>query len=86
VTSLIALTGGNYDTFIAWLRAPLSAVLMILLLIALFYHTSLGVRVVIEDYVHSSGTKIAAVVAIRFFYFVLTVAGIFATLCIAFGG
>ena len=86
VSSLIALTGSNYDAFVAWLRAPLSAVLTILLLIALFYHTSLGLRVVIEDYVHSSGTKIAAVVAIRFFYFVLTVAGIFATVLIALRG
>jgi succinate dehydrogenase / fumarate reductase membrane anchor subunit len=86
VTSLIALTGSNYDAFIAWLRAPLAAVLMILLLIALFYHTSLGLRVVIEDYVHSSGAKIAAVVTIRLVYLVLTVAGIFATLHIAFSG
>src|SRR5205807_4910840 len=42
VASLIALTGSDYNTFIAWLKAPFVAILMVLLLIALFYHTALG--------------------------------------------
>ena len=53
VASIIAHTGSDYATFIAWLRTPLATILMILLLIALFYHTALGLQVVIEDYVHS---------------------------------
>ena len=39
----------------------LVATLMILLLIALFHHTALGLQVVIEDYIHS-GVKFAAVI------------------------
>jgi succinate dehydrogenase / fumarate reductase, membrane anchor subunit len=84
--SLIALTGSDYDTFIGWLRAPFTTILMVLLLIALFHHMSLGLRVVVEDYVHSDRAKIPAVVAIRFACFALAIAGIFATLHIAFGG
>jgi len=83
--SIIAHTGSDYATFIAWLRTPLATVLMILLLIALFHHTALGLRVVIEDYVHS-GVKIPALVALRFGCSALAVAGILATLRIAFGG
>ena len=64
VASIIAHTGSDYATFIVWLRTPLAAILMILLLIALFYHTALGLQVVIEDYVHS-GAKFAAVIAVR---------------------
>jgi succinate dehydrogenase / fumarate reductase membrane anchor subunit len=85
VASIIAHTGSNYPSFIAWLRAPLVSILMILLLIALFYHTALGLQVVIEDYVHS-GFKFAALVAIRLACLALAIAGIFAVLRIAFGG
>jgi succinate dehydrogenase / fumarate reductase, membrane anchor subunit len=85
IASIIAHTGSDYTTFIAWLRAPLVSVLMILLLIALFQHTALGLQVVIEDYVHS-GAKFAALVTLRLGCCALAVAGIVATLRIALGG
>ena len=81
--SIIAHTGSDYATFIAWLRAPLTTVLMVLLLIALFHHTALGLQVVIEDYVHS-GVKFAAVIGVRLGCFAFAVAGVVATLRIAF--
>ena len=85
VASIIAHTGSDYVTFIAWLRTPLVSILMILLLIALFYHTALGLQVVIEDYVHSEA-KFAALIAVRLGCVALAVAGIMATMRIAFGG
>ena len=86
VASLIALTGSDYNALIAWLKAPFVAILMVLLLIALFHHTALGLRVIVEDYVHSDWAKIPAVVTIRCACFALAVVGIFATLRIAFAG
>jgi succinate dehydrogenase / fumarate reductase membrane anchor subunit len=86
VASLIALTGSDYNAFIAWLRVPFIAILMVLLLIALFHHIALGLRVVVEDYVHINRAKIPTVVAIRLACFALVVAGIFATVRIAFDG
>ena len=50
--ALIEGVGSSYTTVVNWLRAPLTTILMVLLLIALFYHTALGLQVVIEDYVH----------------------------------
>jgi succinate dehydrogenase / fumarate reductase membrane anchor subunit len=82
VASIIAHAGSDYTTFIAWLRTPFAAGGMILLLIALFHHTALGLQVVIEDYVHS-GARFAAVIAIRLCCYGLAVVGIIATLRIA---
>jgi succinate dehydrogenase membrane anchor subunit len=83
--SIIAHTASDYATFTAWVRTPLAATLMILLLIALFYHTALGLQVVIEDYVHS-GAKFAWIMAVRLGCFALATAGVVATLHIAFIG
>jgi succinate dehydrogenase / fumarate reductase membrane anchor subunit len=83
--SIIAHTGSDYSTFVAWMRAPLVTTMMILLLVALFHHTALGLQVVIEDYVHS-GAKFATMIAMRLGCVALGIAGIVATLRIAFGG
>jgi succinate dehydrogenase / fumarate reductase, membrane anchor subunit len=86
MASLIALAGSNYSAFIAWLRAPFATILMVLLLIAVFYHTALGLQVVVEDYIHSDRVKIPTLVLIQLGCFALAVAGILATLRIAFDG
>ncbi len=83
VGSIIAHAGSDYPAFIAWLRTPLAAGGMILLLISLFHHAALGLRVVIEDYVHS-GARFAAVIAIQLCSYGLAIVGIMAVLRIAF--
>ena len=83
VASIIAHAGSDYTVFIAWLRTPFAAGGMILLLIALFHHTALGLQVVIEDYVHS-GARFAAVIATQLCCCGLAVTGIIAILRIAF--
>ena len=81
--SIIMHTGSDYLTFIAWLRTPIVSLLMVLLLAGIFYHTALGLQVVIEDYVHSA-FKTLALLAMRFGCCGLAVAGILAILRIAF--
>ena len=51
----------------------------------LFYHSSLGVQVVIEDYVHDSGNKVVSLVLAKFLHLFVAVVGIFAVLRISFG-
>ncbi len=84
VVSIIAHSGSDYTAFIAWLKMPLATCMMILLLIALFYHAALGLQVIIEDYVHSA-MKIPALVLMRLACFGLVVTGILAVLRIVFG-
>jgi succinate dehydrogenase / fumarate reductase membrane anchor subunit len=83
--SIIAHADRDHAGFIGWLRTPLATSCMILLLVALFHHTALGLQVVIDDYVHS-GVKFAVVIAVRLGCYGLAVIGIIATLRIAFGG
>lgn len=85
VASIIAHRGSDYAVFVAWLKAPFVTFMMILLLSALFYHTALGLQVVIEDYVHSA-LKIPALMAMRFACFACVAAGVLAVLRIAFAG
>jgi succinate dehydrogenase / fumarate reductase, membrane anchor subunit len=83
--SIVVHTNSDYAAFIGWLKTPAATILMVLLLTGLFYHTALGLRVVIEDYVHSA-MKVPALLGVRFSCGALAVAGILATLRIAFGG
>lgn len=84
--ALMAHAGDDYGSLIQWLRAPATTAFMVLLLIALFHHVALGLRVIVEDYVHTDRIKVPAVVVIHLGCFALAVAGIIATLRIAFGG
>ncbi len=83
VGSIIAHSGSDYSDFVAWLQMPFVMFMMALLLIALFYHTALGLQVIIEDYVHST-VKIPMLILVRLGCFVLAAAGMLAVLHIAF--
>ena len=83
--AVIGLVGADLETVQNWVGRPLPAILLVLLLIALFYHTALGLQVVIEDYVHAELAKLGLLVVIRLLCFGFAVAGIFAVLGIALG-
>jgi len=55
--SAFTLARGGYDGAIAWLRSPIDAALIALLALAAFYHMQIGMRVIIEDYVHAKGWR-----------------------------
>ena len=85
VSAMIGLVGADLETMQNWVAQPLPAILLVLLLIALFYHTSLGLQVIVEDYVHTELAKLGLVIAVRLLCFGFAVAGIFAVLGIALG-
>ena len=66
IYSLVVVTGAEYSIIIAWLGQTINAVLMLLFLFALYYHTALGVQVVIEDYIDSEWQKIACLILVKF--------------------
>ena len=86
VAGVIGHLGADHLAFKAWLANPIASVLMILTVGVTFHHLNGGIQVVIEDYVHAEGVKIAALIALRFACFFLGAAGVFAVLKIAFTG
>jgi succinate dehydrogenase / fumarate reductase membrane anchor subunit len=85
VISVIGFVGADLETVQDWVSRPLPGILLVLLLIASFYHMSLGLQVVIEDYVHTELVKLGLVIVVRLFCFAVAVAGIFAVLSMALG-
>ncbi len=78
--------GADLESARAWVAFPLNATLLIVALAVLFYHAALGVQVVIEDYVHLEGLKVASLMLLYLVCFTLVVAGSLAVVRIALGG
>lgn len=84
VISLLSTVGGTYTTAVAWLSQPVNAVLMSIFMAALFYHSWLGVQVVIEDYIHTDWLKLTALLLSQFIHAVLMAGAIFVILRLAY--
>jgi succinate dehydrogenase / fumarate reductase membrane anchor subunit len=66
VWSVVRYTGAPYEQVIAFLSDPVSAVAMAMFILVGLLHMLLGVKVVIEDYIHRESTKIALLVLVHF--------------------
>lgn len=86
IAIVIALSGRTHQGAMVLLANPLVAILMLLFVLSGVVHMRLGMQVVIEDYVHHEGMKVAAVIANTFFALAVGAACAFSLLKIAFGG
>jgi succinate dehydrogenase / fumarate reductase membrane anchor subunit len=82
--SLLRLPGLDHRTIAGWLATPLGAVPMLLLIVAVFWHLKLGLKVVVEDYVHEAGGKFFWLTLINFGAAFGVTLGLFSVLKIAF--
>jgi succinate dehydrogenase / fumarate reductase membrane anchor subunit len=85
VIAVIELAGADRALFVEWVRQPMPAVFLILLLVATFYHGALGLQVVIEDYVEGEGLRFGLVIVMRLAAIVFAARGIFAVLKLSLG-
>jgi len=86
VVSILMMAGADRGTIVAWLGNPVTAGLMVMLILAVFYHAQLGLQVVIEDYIHRETLKIGLILFVKFAVLLLGGIAIISVLKLAFGG
>jgi succinate dehydrogenase / fumarate reductase membrane anchor subunit len=85
VIIVAALAGSSYERAVAIVSHPLTAIILILAVISVANHMRMGMQIIIEDYVHEKGPKIAAVIANNFYAAIVGVSCIYAILKVSLG-
>jgi succinate dehydrogenase / fumarate reductase, membrane anchor subunit len=85
VVALALLDDYGYMTLVGWVGQPVNAILLIVTVLTLFWHSSLGLQVVIEDYSSSKALKLFLIVVVNFAHLLAAIVAGFAVLKIALG-
>src|SRR5437762_2404102 len=85
VVSLLSLPSHDHATVVAWMGQSWTALLLVLLVLVGAWHSQLGLRVVVEDYVHGAPARTVTLVLLMFAHVLLAGAGVVAVLRVALG-
>jgi succinate dehydrogenase / fumarate reductase membrane anchor subunit len=79
------IAGRPYEDAVAVVSHPLVAILLVLAVVSVTNHMRMGMQIIIEDYVHDKGWKIAALIANTFYAVVIAVACLYGLLKVGLG-
>jgi succinate dehydrogenase / fumarate reductase, membrane anchor subunit len=79
------LAGADFATVKRTLAKPQNAILLLLLVVSGIIHMRLGMQTIIEDYVHSEGRKVLALMLNSFFTMLVGLSCVYAVLKLSFG-
>jgi succinate dehydrogenase / fumarate reductase membrane anchor subunit len=85
ILAIVSHIGSSYDEMRAYLAHPVVAVVMLALIVSAAIHLRIGLKEIIEDYVHGEGLKVAAIVLATFFAYGVGLAALLAILKISLG-
>jgi succinate dehydrogenase / fumarate reductase membrane anchor subunit len=75
----------DHATLTGWIQQPWVSVVLVLLIIATFYHAQLGLQVVIEDYVASHARRTATLLISNLLCLLVGTVGVISVLKISLG-
>lgn len=85
IGAVVGLVGADYASVVAWIAHPVNAVLFLVLLLTMCWHSMLGMQVIVEDYLHG-GSKMGVLILLKFGHVMVASAGSFAILSVALSG
>jgi succinate dehydrogenase / fumarate reductase membrane anchor subunit len=86
LVSLLLMPNYSYDTMHDWIVRPVPATAIGLLVISFFWHTRLGLKVVIEDYQADHSNKLVLLLLLDLVIFAAGAFGLFCVIRLALGG
>ena len=81
--AVLGLIGTNEVAIVSFLAHPWNAILMGLFVVISFYHLSLGLQQILDDYVHTPGTKLFLRLLVTVVWIIASLISVFALFRIA---
>ena len=81
--AVLGLVGTNEVAIVSFLAHPWNAILMGLFVVISFYHLSLGMQQILDDYVHTPGTKLFLRLVVTVVWIIASLVSVFALVRIA---
>jgi succinate dehydrogenase / fumarate reductase membrane anchor subunit len=85
ILSIVSHIGAGYAELRAYLAQPVVAILMLALVISAAIHMRIGLKEIIEDYVHGEGARLVAILLANVFAMGVGLACVFAIVKISLG-
>jgi succinate dehydrogenase / fumarate reductase membrane anchor subunit len=84
VASVLLLLGADHARMAAYMAEPWNSALFLALIAIMFYHLSMGVQVIVEDYVPNESKRLITILVFKGVIFLLALASAVSVLKLAF--
>ena len=85
ILAIVSHIGSSYDEVRTYLAHPIVALAMLALVVSAAIHLRIGLKEIIEDYVHGEGAKVVAILLATFFAYGVALAALLAIVKVSLG-